>query len=233
MLLSPAVKTSFLSSMAASPSNNGKRQLENDADQALSSPLSGKRARPTISLRSSHSSSTLGQPFAFAQPSTQTNSFASSSDVTLDDLPQHKQTQRDTYTHSSPFETGRGIHGSSSLGFASKNPHWLKVVTSYGYTFVKSDELHLFDGNAEVQMIIEPGTGGSSESVPSSPPPQMRYPLGVEFPPTPSPSDDGFYTPATKYFGQVRSRKSLWEHVEGDQDSRQTDGINEMMMDEW
>lgn len=232
MLLSPAVKTSYLSSMAAAPSNTSKRQLEVDADPALSSPLSGKRARPTISLRGSHSSSTLGQPFCFGQSPSQATSFASSSDITLDDLPQYKQTQRDTYTHSSPMDSG-SAYRTSSLGFASKNPHWLKVVTSYGYTFVKSDELHLFEGNADVQMIIEPGTAGASSDVPSSPPPQMRYPLGVEFPPTPSPSDDGFHTPATKYFGQMRSHKPLWEHVEGDQDTHHADGINEMMMDEW
>lgn len=227
MLLSPAVKTSYLSSMAASPSNN-KRELEADAESGLS-PLSGKRARPTISLRGSNSNPTLGQPFTFAHFNKQPNSFASSSDVTLDDVPQYSQ--RETYTHSSSLEHGPKV---SSLGFACKNPHWLKVVTSYGYTFVKSDELHLFDGNTDVQMVIEPSAAGTSTDVPSSPPPQMRYPLGVEFPPTPSPSDDGSHTPATKYFGhQMRSHKHLWEHVEGDQDTYQADGINEMMMDEW
>ncbi|PWY98975.1 hypothetical protein BCV70DRAFT_201194 [Testicularia cyperi] len=246
MLLSPAVKTSYLNTMASasSPSPVTKRRHEGEDSALESSPLSGKRARPMIALRGSRSSAALGQPFGGfgqAQPH-----FAGvmppSSDITFDDV--SRQTQpRETFTHSSShkgkapdFSSSATPMTNSNTTFTHNNPHWLKVVTSYGYTFVKSDEMHLFEGNSDVQMVVEASPASSSEA-PSSPPPQMRYPMGVEFPPTPSPSDDGNGAVGNRYFpshaqGQAAS-KGLWEHVEGDRDAHQTGGINEMMMDEW
>lgn len=237
MLLSPAVKTSYLNTMAGGSSPTPKRKTEEE--NVETSPLAGKRARPTVPLRASRFGSSFQQQ---QQQPPRTPSyapqdpFASSSDVTLDDLTATQQNlQRDTFIHSSPANKGKGAEDASSVSFASNNPHWLKVVTSYGYTFVKSDELHLLEGNADVQMVIEPSNPAHSNEVPSSPPAQMRYPMGVEFPPTPSPSDDGSGASSTRYFAQQHATgKPLWEHVEGDNEAaRAAGGINEMMMDEW
>ncbi|SPO24238.1 uncharacterized protein UTRI_03506 [Ustilago trichophora] len=244
MLLSPAVKTSYLNTMAGGSSPTPKRKTEEE--NVETSPLSGKRARPMIPLRGSRSGSFFQvqqqqqqQQQSLPQTPSQYSQdpFASSSDVTLDDLTQQNQ-QRDTYTHSSASFKGKGAESDSSASFASNNPHWLKVVTSYGYTFIKSDEVHLLEGNADVQMVIEPSNAAHQNEVPSSPPAQFRYPNGVEFPPTPSPSDDGSGIPANRYFAQQHSAgKPLWEHVEGDQEAARAQaaagGINEMMMDEW
>ena len=239
MLLSPAVKTSYLNTMAGGSSPTPKRKTEEETVE--SSPLSGKRARPMIPLRGSRSGSSfqLQQQQQLPQTPSQfpQDPFASSSDVTLDDLTQPNQ-QRDTFTHSSASVKGKGAEGASSVSFSSNNPHWLKVVTSYGYTFIKSDEVHLLEGNADVQMVIEPSNPAHQNEVPSSPPAQFRYPNGVEFPPTPSPSDDGSGASANRYFAQQHAAgKPLWEHVEGDQEAARAQaaaaGLNEMMMDEW
>ncbi|KAJ1025865.1 hypothetical protein NDA16_002491 [Ustilago loliicola] len=253
MLLSPAVKTSYLNTMAGGSSPTPKRRAE--AEENLeTSPLSGKRARPTIPLRGSRSGSSFQVQLLQQQPQTSSqftqDPFASSSDVTLDDLStqqqqQQQNQQRDIFTHSSlPLNKGKGAEGSlSSISSSSGNHHWLKVVTSYGYTFIKSDELHLLEGNADVQMVVEPSNPAHQNEVPASPPAQMCYPMGVEFPPTPSPSDDGSgASSANRYFAQQHATgKPLWEHVEGDQEAARAQaqmsvgggGINEMMMDEW
>lgn len=247
MLLSPAVKTSYLNTMAGGSSPTPKRRMEGE-ETAETSPLSGKRARPTMPLRGSRSAASLHfQQQAPVHPPMSVRSmsefaqdpFASSSDITLDDLsaPQQQNLQRDIFTHSSATSNkGKGAEAVPSSVFTSNNPHWLKVVTSYGYTFIKSDELHLLEGNADVQMVIE----SNQNEVPRSPPAQMRYPMGLEFPPTPSPSDDGNGTPAHRYFAQQHAGgKPLWEHVEGDREAARAQaqaaagGINEMMMDEW
>lgn len=251
MLLSPAVKTSYLNTMAGGSSPTPKRRAE--AEENLeTSPLSGKRARPTIPLRGSRSGSSFQVQQLQQQPQTPSyfsqDPFASSSDVTLDDLStqQHQQSQqRNIFTHSSP-EKGKGTECAfASVSSSNGNPHWLKVVTSYGYTFIKSDELHLLEGNADVQMVIEPSNPAHQNEVPASPPASMRYPMGVEVPPTPSPSDDGNgASSANRYFAQHHAAgKPLWEHVEGDQEAARAHanaqmtvgggGINEMMMDEW
>ncbi|SPO23957.1 uncharacterized protein UTRI_03506_B [Ustilago trichophora] len=242
MLLSPAVKTSYLNTMAGGSSPTPKRKTEEE--NVETSPLSGKRARPMMPLRGSRSGSSFQVQQQQQQSLPQTPSqysqdpFASSSDVTLDDLTQQNQ-QRDTYTHSSASFKGKGAESGTSVPFSSNNPHWLKVVTSYGYTFIKSDEVHLLEGNADVQMVIEPSNPAHQNEVPSSPPAQFRYPNGVEFPPTPSPSDDGSGVSANRYFTQQQhsAGKPLWEHVEGDQEAARAraaaGGINEMMMDEW
>lgn len=250
MLLSPAVKTSYLSTMAGGSSPTPKRKTEEE--NVETSPLSGKRARPTIPLRGSRSSS-MFQLQQQQQQQTPVHTpgalhsqdpFASSSDVTLDDLTtsnnqQQNNQQRDIFTHSSASLKGKSAEGlASTYSSTNGNPHWLKVVTSYGYTFIKSDELHLLEGNADVQMVIEPSNPAHQNEVPASPPAQMRYPMGVEFPPTPSPSDDGTGNSANRYFAQQHhaAGKPLWEHVEGDQEAARAQaagGINEMMMDEW
>ncbi|SJX65076.1 uncharacterized protein SRS1_15902 [Sporisorium reilianum f. sp. reilianum] len=248
MLLSPAVKTSYLNTMAGGGSPTPKRKTEEE--NVETSPLSGKRARPTIPLRGSRSSMFQTQQQLQQQqqqtplhtPSSQFSQdpFASSSDVTLDDLTSTNQ-QRDMFTHSSASVKGKGAEGgSSAVSFSSNTPHWLKVVTSYGYTFIKSDELHLLEGNGDVQMVIEPSSAAHQNEVPASPPAQMRFPMGVEFPPTPSPSDDGSGASASRYFGQQHTAaKALWEHVEGDHEAARVQaqaaagGLNEMMMDEW
>lgn len=251
MLLSPAVKTSYLNTMSGESSPTPKRRMETD-ENLETSPLSGKRARPTIPLRSSKFGSAFQlqqqQQLPLTPAAGPQDPFASSSDVTLDDLTTSEQNQqRDIFTHSSASIKGKGIQTApSSVSFSSNNPHWVKVVTSYGYTFIKSDELHLLEGNADVQMVIEPSNASHQNEVPSSPPAQMRYPMGVEFPPTPSPSDDGSGTPASRYFAQQQANgKPLWEHVEGDHEAARAHaqaqaqaqaaagGINEMMMDEW
>ncbi|TKY88575.1 hypothetical protein EX895_002564 [Sporisorium graminicola] len=254
MLLSPAVKTSYLNTMAGGSSPTPKRKTEEE--NVETSPLAGKRARPTIPLRGSRSASSFPtqqqQETPVHTPSSSQfpqDLFASSSDVTLDDLTSsnNNNQQRDIFTHSSASVKGKGAEagGASAVSFSSNNPHWLKVVTSYGYTFIKSDELHLLEGNGDVQMVIEPTNSAHQNEVPASPPVQMRFPMGVEFPPTPSPSDDGSGVSACRYFGQkhaATSGKPLWEHVEGDQEAAraaqaqaqaQGTGLNEMMMDEW
>lgn len=245
MLLSPAVKTSYLNTMAGGSSPTPKRKTEEE--NVETSPLSGKRARPTIPLRGSRSMSMFQvqqqqqqlTPLHTPASLHSQDPFASSSDVTLDDLTTTDNSQqRDIFTHSSASMKGKKVDSAAS---ASGNPHWLKVVTSYGYTFIKSDELHLLEGNADVQMVIEPSNPAHQNEVPASPPPQMRFPMGVEFPPTPSPSDDGTGVPVNRYFAQqhnAASGKPLWEHVEGDQEAAAAKaaaagGINEMMMDEW
>lgn len=229
MLLSPAVKTSYLNTMAGGSSPTSKRKTEEETVET--SPLSGKRARPTIPLRGSRSTSLFPtQHTPLPTPSSQyaADPFASSSDVTLDDLPSSTaHQQRDTYTHSS------AVKGKYSTALTA-SPHWLKVVTSYGYTFIKSDELHLLEG-ADVQMVIEPSNPAHQSEVPASPPAQMRFPMAVEFPPTPSPSDDGSGNVASsRYFGLQHAGaaqgKRLWEQVEA---RAQGAGLNEMMMDEW
>ncbi|SPC64799.1 uncharacterized protein UHOD_07188 [Ustilago sp. UG-2017b] len=251
MLLSPAVKTSYLNTMAAGSSPTPKRRAE--AEENLETcPLSGKRARPTIPLRGSRSGSSF-QVQQFQQQSQMPSQFtqhpfASSSDVTLDDLSTQQQNQqRNIFTHSSASsDKGKGAENTFSFASSSNgNPHWLKVVTSYGYTFIKPDELHLLEGNADVQMVIEPSNPAHQNEVPASPPAQMRYPMGVEFPPTPSPSDDGTgASSANRYFAQQHTTgKPLWEHVQGDQEAARAQpqaqmavgggGINEMMTDEW
>ncbi|KAJ9474415.1 MUTL-like protein 1 [Pseudozyma hubeiensis] len=256
MLLSPAVKTSYLNTMAGGSPTTPKRKTEDENVDV--SPLSGKRARPTIPLRGSRSSSMFQvhqqqqqqqSPLSTPGSHFQQDPFASSSDVTLDDLTtsannnQQQNQQRDIFTHSSASAKGKGAQAAaSSVSFASNNPHWLKVVTSYGYTFIKSDELHLLEGNADVQMVIEPSNPAHQNEVPASPPAQMRFPMGVEFPPTPSPSDDGSGVAANRYFVQQHATagKPLWEHVEGDFEAARAQqaqaaagGLNEMMMDEW
>ncbi|CDS01404.1 uncharacterized protein SPSC_04892 [Sporisorium scitamineum] len=246
MLLSPAVKTSYLNTMAGGSSPTPKRKTEEE--NVETSPLSGKRARPTIPLRGSRSSGMFRtqqqqqQQTPLHTPSSQLSQdpFASSSDVTLDDLTSSNNQQRDIFTHSSASVKGKGAQGGSNVSFSNNNPHWLKVVTSYGYTFIKSDELHLLEGNGDVQMVIEPSNPAHQNEVLASPPAQMRFPMGVEFPPTPSPSDDGSGVSASRYFGQQHAAagKPLWEHVEGDQEARTrvqggASGLNEMMMDEW
>ncbi|CCF50181.1 hypothetical protein NDA11_004204 [Ustilago hordei] len=251
MLLSPAVKTSYLNTMAARSSPTPKRRAE--AEENLETcPLSGKRARPTIPLRSSRSGSSF-QVQQFQQQSQMPSQFtqhpfASSSDVTLDDLSTQQQNQQPSiFTHSSASsDKGKGAENTFSFASSSNdNPHWLKVVTSYGYTFIKSDELHLLQGNADIQMVIEPSNPAHQNQVPASPPAQMRYPMGVEFPPTPSPSDDGTgSSSANRYFAQQHTTgKPLWEHVEGDQEAARAQAqaqmavgggdINEMMTDGW
>lgn len=240
MLLSPAVKTSYLNTMAGRSAATPKRKTEDES--AETSPLSGKRARATVPLRGSRSSSMLQLQQLPASCQYRQDPFASSSDVTLDDLTCSKSQQRDTFIHSSTSFKGKGAEGAvGSVLSTSGNPVWLKVVTSYGYTFIKSDELHLLEGNADVQMVIEPSNGVHQNEVPASPPRQMRFPMGVEFPPTPSPSDDGCSVSANRYFGQQHpAGKPLWEHVEGDHEAQRahaqlaaTGGLNEMMMDEW
>lgn len=251
MLLSPAVKTSYLNTMAGGSSPTPKRKTEEE--NVETSPLSGKRARPMMPLRGSRSGSAFQAQQQHQQQMPQTPSqysqdpFASSSDVTLDDLTVNQQgQQRDTFTHSSATMKGKGAQGNSAVSFTTNNPHWLKVVTSYGYTFIKSDEVHLLEGNADVQMVIEPSNPAHQNEVPSSPPAEFRYPNGVEFPPTPSPSDDGSGASANRYFAQQHGGKPLWEHVEGDHEaaraqaaaaaaaaSASAGGMNEMMMDEW
>ncbi|EST09128.1 hypothetical protein PSEUBRA_001074 [Kalmanozyma brasiliensis GHG001] len=237
MLLSPAVKTSYLSTMAGGSSPTPKRKTEEE--NVETSPLAGKRARPMIPLRGSRSSSMfqlqqqqqLQTPLHTPGSLHSQDPFASSSDVTLDDLTANPNNQqRDIFTHSSATTKGKTAESG-----VSSTSHWLKVVTSYGYTFIKSDELHLLEGNADVQMVIEPSNSAHQNEVPASPPAQMRFPLGVEFPPTPSPSDDGTGAPANRYFAQQHAGKPLWEHVEGDQEAARqaAGGINEMMMDEW
>ncbi len=121
-------------------------------------PLRGSRSGSSYSL---HQQS---QPQTPSQLSQQ-DPFASSSDVTLDDLTANSQ-QRDIFTHSSV--KGKGAEAISSFATTpSANPQWLKVVTSYGYTFIKSDELHLLEGNADVQMVIEANNTQNNE-VPAS-----------------------------------------------------------------
>ncbi|SNX86406.1 uncharacterized protein MEPE_05115 [Melanopsichium pennsylvanicum] len=242
MLLSPAVKTSYLNSMAGSPSSTPKRKTEEDNVETSS--LSGKRARPMMPLRGSRSGSSfqLQQQELSQTPWAQfsQNTFASSSDVTLDDLTTtgHQQNlQRDTFIHSSASVKGKGAEGISTESSFGDNPHWLKVVTSYGYTFIKSDELHLLEGNVDVQMVIEPSNAAHQNEVPSSPPTEFRYPNGVEFPPTPSPSDDGNGVASNRYFAQqYGTGKPMWGQVEGDTVAARAaaaGGMNEMMMDEW